>query len=69
MFNASEECSKHNRKISHFLDNAYVKKFAQDNNLEIPKLKIGRGNATYLDERFKPLLDWWLNRGYKRYLV
>jgi len=65
-FNASNLCRQYKRKISHFLDNKYVQEFMQINDIEMPQLRQGRGKSTELDERLRPLLEWWLQSGYKK---
>jgi hypothetical protein len=62
-FNATFECKKYNRKVSHFLRNEYVKQYVAINNIPLPKLE--RRKATMLDNRLRELLEWWLNKGYK----
>lgn len=65
-FDASNLCRPYKRKLSHFLDNKYVQDFMAKHKIEMPQLKQGRGKSTQLDERLKPLLEWWLNSGYKK---
>lgn len=67
-FNATALLKPKGLKVSHFLDNSYVQQFMRENKIEFPELKRGPGNATMLDTRLKPLLEWWMNKGYKSYV-